>query len=115
MVVTQEELIRQIAGWKEQDIAAVRTIFKTAETVIFDYLSSAGPSESVTIKLLDGISLECSYVPPKVIHTFDEIACGAKIWTKAKVTRYYNRKLNGYFKPAAALPVGTAAPPVSKK
>lgn len=97
MIITQENLIKQIAQKEDINIATVRTIFKSAENIIFDHLSSTTPSENTIIKLMDGLSLECNYVPEKEIHTYDNILCKPKIWTKPKITRYYNRKLNGYF------------------
>ncbi|MCI8509026.1 MAG: hypothetical protein HFJ06_10755 [Lachnospiraceae bacterium] len=97
MIITQENLIKQIADKEDINVATVRTIFKSAENIIFDYLSSTTPSENTIIKLMDGLSLECNYVPEKEIHTYDNILCKPKIWTKPKITRYYNRKLNGYF------------------
>lgn len=97
MIITQENLIKQIADKEDINIATVRTIFKSAENIIFDHLSSTTPSENTIIKLMDGLSLECNYVPEKEIHTYDNILCKPKIWTKPKITRYYNRKLNGYF------------------
>lgn len=98
MTITQDELIKQIANKTEDiNVATVREIFKSAEDIIFDYLSSATPSEKIIIKPLDGLSLECNYIPEKEIHTYDDILCKSKIWVKPKITRYYNRKLNGYF------------------
>lgn len=97
MTLTQDELIKQIANKEDINVATVREIFKSAEDIIFDYLSSTTPSENKMIKLLDGLSLECSYIPEKEIHTYGDIICKPKIWTKPKITRYYNRKLNGYF------------------
>lgn len=97
MTITQENLIKQIADNEDINVATVRSIFKSAENIIFDHLSSTTPSEKTVIKLLDGLSLECSYIPEKQIHTYDDIVCKPRIWTKPKVTRYYNRKLNGYF------------------
>lgn len=97
MIVTQELLIRQIAEKENLNTTTVRQIFKRTENLIFEHLSSTTPSEKTTIKLLDGLSLECNYVPEKEIHTYDKILCKPKIWTKPKITRYYNRKLNGYF------------------
>lgn len=98
MVITQDELIKQIANKLEDiNVATVRDVFKSAEDIIFDYLSSTSPSESTVIKLLDGLSLECNYIPEKKIHTYDDILCKPRIWTKPKITRYYNRKLNNYF------------------
>ena len=97
MIITQDTLIRQIADKEDINVATVREIFKSAEDIIFDHLSSTTPSENTIIKLLDGLSLECNYVPEKEIHTYDDIVCKPRIWSKPKITRYYNRKLNGYF------------------
>lgn len=97
MILTQDNLVKQIAENEDINVATVREIFKSAEDIIFDYLSSTTPSEKRIIKLLDGLSLECKYIPEKEIHTYDDITCKPKIWTKPKITRYYNRKLNGYF------------------
>ena len=97
MIITQDILIKQIADKEDINVATVREIFKSAEDIIFDHLSSTTPSENTIIKLLDGLSLECNYVPEKEIHTYDDIVCKPRIWSKPKITRYYNRKLNGYF------------------
>lgn len=97
MILTQDDLLKQIAEKEDINVATVRNIFKSAEDIIFDYLSSTTPSENTVIKILDGLSLECNYIPEKEIHTYDDIICKPRIWTKPKVTRYYNRKLNGYF------------------
>ena len=97
MIITQDTLIKQIADKEDINVATVREIFKSAEDIIFDHLSSTTPSENTIIKLLDGLSLECNYIPEKEIHTYDDIVCKPKIWSKPKITRYYNRKLNGYF------------------
>lgn len=94
MIITQENLIRQIADKEDINAETVRTIFESAENIIFNCLSSTTPSENTIIKLLDGLSLECNYIPEKKIHTYDDITCKPRIWTKPKITRYYNRKLN---------------------
>ena len=96
MIITQDTLIKQIADKEDINVATVREIFKSAEDIIFDHLSSTTPSENTIIKLLDGLSLECNYVPEKEIHTYDDIVCKPRIWSKPKITRYYNRKLNLY-------------------
>lgn len=97
MIITQEMLIQQVAETQHQDSAAVRRIFKNAEALIFKILSCATPTEPAIIKIFDGLSLECRYIPEKTIHTYEELHCSAKIWAKPKITRHYNRKLNGYF------------------
>lgn len=97
MIITQEKLVKQIANREDINVATVRKIFESAEKIIFDYLSSTTSSENMTVKLMDGLSLECNYLPEKEIHTYDDIVCKPRIWVKPKITRYYNRKLNGYF------------------
>ena len=97
MIITQDTLIKQIADKEDINVATVREIFKSAENIIFDHLSSTTPSENTIIKLLDGLSLECNYIPEKEVHTYDDIICKPRIWSKPTITRYYNRKLNRYF------------------
>ena len=97
LIITQENIIREIAEKEGIKVATVRKIFKRTEKCIFDYLSSTTPTDNTVVKILDGLSLECKYIPRKEIHTYDNIQCDAKIWTKPKITRYYNRKLNRYF------------------
>lgn len=97
LIVTQEKLVKQIADKADMDAASVRKMFETAEELIFGCLSATTPSEQTVIKLMDGLSLECHYIPEKEIHTYDKIVCKPKIWVRPKVTRYYNRKLNRYY------------------
>ena len=97
MILTQDDLIKRIAKREDINVAMVRKVFKTAEKIIFDHLSSTTPSETNTIKPFDGLSIECKYIPEKEIHTYDDILVNEKIWAKPKITRHYNRKLNGYF------------------
>lgn len=102
MIITQEDFIRQIAEEQEDmNPDAVRRVFKSAEAIIFAHLSSTVPSETTMIKIMDGLSLECNYIPEKEIHTYGSIVCKPRIWVKPKITRYYNRKLNGYFQQGA--------------
>lgn len=97
MVVTQENLIKQIADNEDIDVATVRKVFKSAENCVFAFLSSATPSEHVMVKILNGLSMECKYIPQKKICTYSDITCAPRIWVKPKITRYYNRKLNECF------------------
>lgn len=97
MIVTQENLVKQIADKENINVTTVRTVFKSTEDIIFNHLASATASQNIIIKLLDGLSLESNYIPEREIHTYDNIVCKSRIRAKAKVTRYYNRKLNGYF------------------
>lgn len=97
MILTQDDLIKRIAKREDINVAMVRKVFKSAEKIIFDHLSSTTPSETNTIKPFEGLSIECKYIPEKKIHTYDDILVNEKIWAEPKITRHYNRKLNGYF------------------
>lgn len=98
MVITQEKLLQKLAKKEHMNMASVRHLLKSYEEIIFDCLAETAPSEKTVLKILDGLSLECSYTPEKEIHTFDNIVCKPKIWTRPKITRYYNRKLNEYYR-----------------
>ena len=94
LTITQDNIISQIANQEGMSKASVRKVFKSTERYIFDCLSATTPSESTTIRILDGLTLECNYIPEKKIYTYDEFVCKPRFWTKAKLTRYYNQKLN---------------------
>lgn len=97
MTVTQENIIKDIANREDIDVATVRKVFKATERCIFDYLSSTTPTEKTVVKVLDGLKLEGVYIPKHEINTYEHIECEPRIKVHSKVTRYYNRKLNGYF------------------
>ena len=97
MILTQDDLIKRIAKKEDINVAMVRKVFKTAEKIIFDHLSSTTPSETMIVKPLDGLSIECQYVPEKEIFGFDNFIAEERIKSKPRITRHYNRKLNGYF------------------
>lgn len=97
MIITQAQLIKKIAEQEDTDVKTVDRIFKAAERFIFESMSATTALEKTVVKLLDGLSLECTYVPERSLNTFEELHCQARLRVKAKVTRHYNRKLNGYF------------------
>lgn len=99
-VITKEQLITQLAESGHIPVPVMRSIYSTFEQCIFTYLSSATPSEDITVKLFDGMSLECRYIPEtETTHpeTRKRITVPGKIWAKPKITRYYNRKINEAF------------------
>ena len=90
-------IIKKIAEKEDMKVATVRKIFDTMENIIFDHLSSTTPTENTIVKLFDGLNIDCKYISEKeIIHpdTKEKIIVRNKIWGKAKLTRYYNRKLN---------------------
>lgn len=96
MIITQDMLIKQIAEKEDISVLTVRKVFESAEKIVFNHLSSTTPSENVVVKIFKGLSIECSYIPEKIINTYEKIVCAPRIWAKAKLTRYYNKKLNKY-------------------
>lgn len=96
MIITQDDLIRQIAEKEDINVATVRDIFKSAEGIVFDHLSSTPPSENVIVKLLKGFSLERRYVHKKKYTKgmFKNIECPAHINIKAVSSKYYNNRVN---------------------
>lgn len=97
MVITQEQLIKEIANREGENVASVRDIITGMENLIYAYLSSATPTEDVTVKILNGVSITSKYVPggesinPK---TQEKIMIKPRIWSFPRVTWYYNNKLN---------------------
>ena len=98
MNVTQDVLINQIATKEDVDVATVRKILKSAENIIFDYLSSITPSEEVNIKLLNGINIKSKYIKKKKYSKgmFQNIECPDHVNVKASLSKYYNGQVNQY-------------------
>lgn len=89
-------LINQIAAKEDINVATVRNIFKSAEKIIFDYLSSITPSEEVTIKLFNGISIKRKYIKNKKYSKgmFKNIDCPERVNIKVLLSKYYNGQVN---------------------
>lgn len=99
-VINKEQMIKEIAIREGVPLPVVQSIYMTLENYIFELLSLASSVDKVELKLFNGISIDCSYrSEKKMIHpeTGELFETTAKIWAKPKITRYYNRRLNGYF------------------
>ena len=96
MVLTQNNIIKQIAKREDINVAIVRNVIKSMEEIIFDHLSSTTPSETMTVKPLDGLKIECTYKPQTEVFGYDNFIAADRIKARPKITRHYNRKLNGY-------------------
>ena len=96
MIITQENLMKQIADREDISMATVRNIFKSTEDIIFDHLSSTTPSENLIVKILNGISLERKYIPKKKYSKgmFQDINCQEHVNVKANSSMYYSKKVN---------------------
>ena len=93
-------MIKEIAKREGLPLSTVQSLYWTLENYIFEKLSSATSTENVEIKLFNGISIDCSYKNVREMkhpESGELFESNAKIWAKPKITRHYNRKLNGYF------------------
>ncbi len=94
--INQDLLINQIADKEDINVATVRKLFKSAEDIIFDYLSSITPSEEITIKLFNGVSIKRKYIKGKKYSKgmFKNIDCQEHVNIKAYLSKYYNGQVN---------------------
>lgn len=94
--ITQNTLMQQVAEKENINPAMVRRLFRTTEKIIFDYLSSAAPSEELNIKLLGGIQIRRKYITGKKCSKgmFRDQDCPEHVNTKATLSRYYNEQVN---------------------
>lgn len=96
MIITQDELIKEISTKEDIDVATVRKVFKSAEKIIFDYLSSITPTENIMIKLFNGLNINRKYIPEKMYSKgmFINIELPEHCNTSGTVTKYYKNKVN---------------------
>ena len=96
MNITQDILIKQIADRERINEATVRRLFKSAEDIVFDCLSSTTPSEEINIKLLNGINIKRKYIEKKNYSKgmFQNIDCPEHVTVKISLSKYYNGQVN---------------------
>lgn len=96
MNITQDIIINKISNKEDIDVATVRKVFKTAENIVFDYLSSITPSEEINIKLFNGFNIKRKYIKNKKYckGMFQNIDCPEHVSTKAYLSKYYNSQVN---------------------
>ncbi len=97
MIINEEQLIKDIACNEGENTATVRKVINGIEHSLYSYLSCAAPDETVTVKILKGLSIESKYIPAKKCRdprTQDTITTNPKLRCKPKLTDYFNKKLN---------------------
>lgn len=94
--ITQDNLIKRISDREDINVATVRKIFRSAEDIIFDCLSSATPSEEINIKVLNGITIKRGYIKEKKYSKgmFQDIDCPEHVRVRTHLSKYYNRQIN---------------------
>ena len=96
MIITQDKLIKQISEKENINAATIRQIMKSTENIIFECFTSTKPSETIVIKLLNGISIERKYIQQKNYSKgmFQNISCPEHINIKANASKYYAGQIN---------------------
>ena len=96
LIINQNSLVNYIAYLQDIDVVIVQSIFNTIEEVVFNQFSSIDPHENVSIKLLNGMDIEREYVHGKKYTKgmFRDVDCPSHIKAKAKVSKYFNKRLN---------------------
>lgn len=96
-LIPKDMLVNKVSKQSGLDSAIVKEVFSCLESTIFDCLTQTNSSTDVHVKLFDGISFQCKYIPESTVphpESREPIVVKPKIWTRAKITRNYNRKLN---------------------
>lgn len=97
VVITKDNLIRDVAKQTNKSITDVRDTYNTIEKTIFDILSSVDINGDISIKLFEGISMDGIYIPEKTKQnnlTGKMSLVESKIKPKFNITRSYCEKLN---------------------
>lgn len=96
MVITQDDLIKKIAKKEDINVATVRDVFKSAEDIILDYLSSTSPTCNITIKPFSGLSINRKFIDSKnyTKGMFHNLYVPEHVKVKSIISEYYNRQVN---------------------
>jgi len=96
LIITQDDLIKEISIKEGIDVATVRKVFKSAENSVFAYLSSTTPIENILIKIFHGININRKYIPPKKYSKgmFQDIVSPEHCNVSGTITKYYKNKIN---------------------
>lgn len=96
MIITQDDLIKEISTKEGIDVATVRRVFKSAENSIFAYLSSTAPIENILIRVFRGVNINRKYIPQKNYSKgmFKDIISPEHCRVSGTITKYYKSKIN---------------------
>lgn len=96
MIITQDDLIKEVSEKEDINVTTVRDVIKTTEDIIFAYLSSTSPICDITIKPFSGININRKYVEEKMYTKgmFNNLYVPEHVKVKANVSDYYNKQIN---------------------
>ena len=94
-IISRRRLIKSVKNSNTKSV--IRDIYNLLENSIFDYLHSVNSEQDVSIRLFEGISLDCEYIPEKKKKnnlTGKMIFVESKVKPRFNITRNYCEKLN---------------------
>ena len=94
-IISRRKLMKSIKNYHTKSV--VKDVYNVLEDVIFGVLSSVDKKQDICIKLFEGVSLDCKYIPESVKKnnlTGKTSLVESKIKPKFNITRYYCEKLN---------------------
>ena len=96
MIITQDDLVKDISEKENIDLATVRKVFKSAEDIVFLYLSSTEPAENISLKIFNGLNVNRKYVGEKVYSKgmFKNLNSSEHVNISANITKYYKNRVN---------------------
>ena len=94
-IISKKKLMKSIKESHTKSV--VKNVYCILEKILFDLLSSVNSEQDICIRLFEGISLDCIYVPEqmKMNNLAGDIKLvESKIKPKFNITRSYCEKLN---------------------
>lgn len=97
MIIKRDDLVTEISNKLDLHKYSVKEVINCLEEVINGDLIKANKNEDIEIRLFNGLKLKSTYIPSHIgknPKTNEDVIVDDKIKVIAKVTDYYNNKLN---------------------
>lgn len=95
--ITKDKIIKMAAEIAGKDIDTVKTCYQAVEKIVKDYIASTELDNPLSIRICEGINIDCDYIPPKQKKnnlTGELINVAGHIKPKFNITRSYIDSLN---------------------
>lgn len=96
-LVSKEDLIENISSVTHEQKEFVKNVLEALNNTVREYLSGVNAKEEVSIKVLDGITIDGYYQEGKEKRsniTKEKITVSPKIKIKANISKYFKNKIN---------------------
>lgn len=95
--ITKDKIIKMAAEVTGKDVDTVKTCYHAVEIIVKDYIASTELNNPLSIRICEGINIDCTYIPPKQKKnnlTGEVINVAGHIKPKFNITRSYINSLN---------------------